>query len=131
MQKKAFALGRGEEAERILATRLGNVLKDAEAGRLVTPEAAEQAAQYAVRLASTTKKGQWITYIFKLYTTLQRLCSTALVDELYEVLRKVSEPDVSAVRAYLDVLKSLSELGPADRFLIRRLEGLERIAASR
>ena len=49
------------------------------------------------------------------------------MDELYAVVRKVKQPDLSELRAYLAVLREQGEeLGPAERFLVSRLEGLER-----
>ncbi len=131
LAEKAFALGRGEEAERILATRLDNVLRDAELGRTPTSESAEQAARYAVRLAGVTQKAKWVSYIFQLYGLLRRPCPASVVDELYEVLRKVRAVDMAPVRGYLEVMRAVDDLGPAERFLLRRIEGLERVAAAR
>jgi hypothetical protein len=42
-------------------------------------------------------------------------------------MRKVRQPSRTALRRYLEVLRETSaELGPAERFLVSRLEGLER-----
>ena len=132
LAEKAFALGRGEEAERILATRLRSVLRDAEIGREISAEQSGQAADYAVRLATATGKGEWVNYIMQLYIALKRPCPTSLVDQLYEVLRKVRDVNLAYVRQYVALLQSMSdEFGPAERFLLSRVEGLERLAASR
>jgi len=46
------------------------------------------------------------------------------------VVRKVRQPAPTALRGYLAVLRDL-ELGPAERFLLGRLEGLERLIGAR
>ena len=49
------------------------------------------------------------------------------MDDLYAVARKVKQPSPLELRAYLAVLRQLpGELGPGERFLVGRLEGLER-----
>ena len=49
------------------------------------------------------------------------------MEELYAVMRKIKQPSRAALRRYLEVLRETSvELGPAERFLVSRLEGLER-----
>lgn len=51
----------------------------------------------------------------------------AIIDELYTVVRKVKNLELGGVRAYLDALRELSSgFGPADCFLVQRVEGLER-----
>lgn len=129
---KAIALGRGAEAERLLGPRLTRMLEQAEEGGTVDEAAAERAAYYAARLAEVTKRGVWLDYVCHLYSALGRPCSARVVDHLYEVVRQVDEIDLAALRAYVAVLRvAAGELGPAERFLVSRIEGLERIAAAR
>jgi hypothetical protein len=55
-----------------------------------------------------------------------------VVDELYAAMRKVSAIDLAQLRGYVAALRAKqSTLGPAERFLVQRLEGLERLAALR
>ena len=129
---KAIALGHGDDAERILNTHLIQVLEDARAGRDPGAEVCEKAAHYAVRLAGVTGKGRWVDFVFELYAAVRRPCATEIVDELYEVLRRVKQVSMGALRGYVGVLKEgASSLGPNERFLLSRLEGLERLAALR
>jgi len=129
---KAFALGRPEDAERVLSTVLLGLLRGVQEGKPVAPESFDQAAQYGVRLAATTGKGTWVDYVISLYTQARRPCPAAIVDELHAVIRKVPAIDLAALRAYLDVLREETEkYGPAERFLVQRIEGLEKIAALR
>lgn len=127
---KALGLGRGDEAERLVGQQLDQVLGDLEGGRVVNPEQIERATEYALKIASFTQNARWTDFIFRLYTALRRPCAAAVVDQLYTVLRKVQKPAPQTLRAYLSVLRAL-ELGPADRFLVNRIEGLERLIGAR
>jgi pSer/pThr/pTyr-binding forkhead associated (FHA) protein len=131
---KVLALGRGDEAEKMLAMTLGSLLSEVRSkGPGAAPsEVFEKAAAYAVRLAEATGKGKWVDYAIELFSALGRPLPARVVDHLYEVLRKASTINLSALRAYLDELRSAQEsFGPSERFLLQRLEGLERIAALR
>jgi hypothetical protein len=129
---KALALGKGEEAERLIAPMLQQYLGDLEGGRKAEPETLQRACDYALRIAATTSAGEWLDYIFRAYATTRKPCPAEVVDQLYDVLRRVKSPTLTAFRSYLAVLRSAApELGPAERFLVGRLEGLERIASAR
>jgi len=127
---KALALGRPEDAERILASLLAEILKLTQSEHSFATETVDQAAQYGVRLAAGTGKGSWVDYVVALYTAVRRPCPAPLVDELHTVLRRTNAVDLDALRTYVDLLRDQSSaFGPADRFLLQRIEGLERLAA--
>jgi hypothetical protein len=128
--EKALAMGRAEEAERILKTLLIEVLEKLKRGDSPEFDAAEQAARYATRLAEATGKGRWVDYVFELYGALLRPVPAPVVDELYTVVRKVKTIDLVALRAYVAALQErTASLGPAERFLVQRIEGIERLCA--
>jgi len=127
---KALALGRPKDAERILASLLQEVLKNAQEATPMSNETVDQAAQYGVRLANATTKGSWVDYVVALYSAVRRPCPAPVVDELHSVLRKTTAIDLPGLRAYVDLLRDASgAFGPAERFLLQRIEGLERLAA--
>ena len=129
---KALAMGRGEEAEKLLFEQLDQLLVDAQRGVTVAAETVERATEYALKLSVATSNGRWVDYIFRLYGAVGRTCPGPVVDELYTVLRKVKAVNLTVHRDYLLSLRELSaSLGPADRFSLSRLEGLERLAASK
>jgi Inner membrane component of T3SS, cytoplasmic domain len=124
---KALAMGKAEDAERILQALLNDVITRARDGNVVDPGIAEPAARYAARLAGATSKASWVEYVFELYRRQRRVLPAAVIDELYSVVRKVKGLDLAGVRAYLDALREMSAgFGPAERFLVQRVEGLER-----
>ena len=127
---KALALGRGQEAEHLLGTHLVAALSDAAAGRTVAPEVARTSAQYAVKLASATGKPTWLDFAFRLYEALDETIPLPIVDEMYTVLRHVPGIDRALLRRYADLLQArAAQLSPPEHFVLRRLEGLERLAA--
>jgi hypothetical protein len=124
---KALALGRDDEAERLLTPPIEQLLAEAERGRRMDSQALERASEYALKLAGATGKERWLDVVFRLHRAPRRMLSAALVEELYAVSRKVRHPTWSEFRGYLAAMRELgAELGPADRFLLSRLDGLER-----
>jgi pSer/pThr/pTyr-binding forkhead associated (FHA) protein len=127
---KALALGRGDEAEHVIATHLHAALNDANSDRGLSPDIARSAAGYAVKLAGATGKASWLDYATRLYHALDLVLPLALVDEMYVLLRRVRGIDLATLRAYTEALRTRSHgLAPAERFVLQRLIGLERLAA--
>lgn len=132
LAEKALAMGRAEEAERILQAVLHDIGQRAKEAKPVEPGVSEQAARYAVRIGGATGKAPWIDYVFDLYAGLSRPLPASIVDELYTVVRKVKSLEPKSLRAYLAVLRDAQgSFGPAERFAVQRLEGLERLIAAK
>jgi len=130
--EKALALGRAEEAERLLAAPLSDVMDACRANKPLTPALVDLAARFAAKLATATAKGPWADCVIELYQAQARPCPAQVVDELYNAYRKVNAVDVARLRAYLAALhEKQATFGPAERFLLQRIEGLERLAALR
>jgi len=132
LAEKALALGHGEEAERIIGTLLKDTLERVEGGQEIGNDAVDKASGLGLRIAALTGKGMWVDYVVRLYRSTVRPLPTPLVDELHELLRRVGPIDLALFRAYVTDLKARAgEMGPADRFLVSRIEGLERMASLR
>jgi pSer/pThr/pTyr-binding forkhead associated (FHA) protein len=130
--EKALAMGRADEAERLLASALAEVLDASRAGRRIPASLAEQAARLSAKLATATGKGGWADLVVELYSSQECTAPAHVIDELYSALRKVTSIDVVMLRAYVEKLRvRLPKFGPADRFLFQRIEGLERLAVLR
>ncbi len=130
--EKALAMGRADEAERLLASALADVIEACRSGRRIPASLAEQAARFSAKLATATGKGAWADYVIELYAAQSRPCPAPVIDELYNAFRKVTSVDVARLREYIENLRAkLPKYGPADRFLFQRIEGLERLAVLR
>lgn len=123
--EKALAMGRPEDANRLLERPLRDVLARTQSEATVDLALVLRAATLAMKLAAALNRGEWADYVFDLYTARKELLPQPIVDELYTVLRR-AKGGASALRDYLTVLRSLEHgLGPNDRFLVSRIEGLE------
>jgi predicted component of type VI protein secretion system len=130
--EKALAMGRADEAERLLASPLADVVEASRAGKRLSPWLVDMAARFAAKLATATAKGAWADYVIELYDAQLRPCPAPVVDELYNAFRKVNAIDLVRLRGYVARMREKqASLGPAERFLLQRLEGLERLAALR
>ncbi|HET9958129.1 MAG TPA: FHA domain-containing protein [Polyangiaceae bacterium] len=130
--EKILALGRAEEAEKVLTQTLQNILSGVLAGKTeqCPPPICEKAVYHAVKLAEGTGRGRWVDYAVELYTALGRPLPAPVVDQLYGVLRRVDVINLPALRGYVAVLRAMQrDFGPSERFVLQRLEGLERLFA--
>ncbi len=128
--EKALALGRGDDAERLLENYLSGVLSRADSGQLPEPETVTRAVSYSIQLASLTGKAKWVHFIFRLHVSLARTCSSEIVDKLYEISRRISNIDREILRSYLSVLeREQPRMSKADRFVLKRLQGLEQLVS--
>lgn len=129
---KALALGNPESAERLLQNGLQEILADVRAGKEVAADSIDLAARFASRLASGTGKGSWGDYVIGLYAHRRQLPPATIVDELYVAARKMRGFDLAGLRGYLSEVRALAaSFTPTEKFVLQRLEGLERLVASR
>lgn len=125
--EKALALGRYEEASRLLGPALDRLKLRIEEGDHVDEKDVERGLHLALQVAEgPTVAGRWLPWIFDLHALLRRLMSSDTIDRLHELVRRTRYSNPRPLRAYLAVLRSM-ELPPAQRFLLRRLEALERV----
>jgi len=127
---KALTAGRGEEAERLLSGHIRRVMAEVQRGVRQPANVSAQAAGYAIKLARANNKPSWLDFAVQLYSELGQPMSLQLVDELYEAVRRVDGCRSEAVREYVAMLRlQVSRLSPAERFVLERLESLERLMA--
>lgn len=126
--EKILAMGRGVEAERILRKALLAVKSHLAAGENIEPDTLKLASDYAVRIAAATGKAEWIDYVFTVYGTAGRVLPASVVDRLYSAVREVEGVRLELVRNYVAQMHArAASFGPAERFILRRIEGLERL----
>ena len=128
---KALALGRYDEAERVLSKLLADILMRAKLGQTIQPARLTEATKYALRLADGNKKSSWIDWVFEVHEAAAKLLAADEIEKLHDIVRKLRYPGGPAMRRYLDKMREKeSELGPSERFLLQRLEGIQRVVSA-
>ena len=135
---KAIAMGRFEEAERMLLPHLDTLLERALAHRPLSDSEKDDpdalftgATTYALQLADGIGDTKWIDWVFRIHTAAGRLMEADTIETLHKLVRtnKYSKPRY--LRAYLHVVKNrAADYSASERFLVRRLEGLEQVVAA-
>ena len=124
--EKALALNRYEEAERVLQPAMEKLMASATGDGTLDEGALLEGIGYALRLAAGPHATKWIDWVFDVHGATERVMDSKTLDRLHELVRKSRYSNPKPLRAYLDVLQA-KVLAPAERFLLRRLEGLERV----
>lgn len=133
--EKALALGRTEDAVRLLERPLKEMLARAKriaAGEDAAPIdelAVRRATTLALRIAALTQTGEWVDYVIDLHATQRVLLLGPVIEELHALVRRV-RIDVGRLRAYLAILnEEVGGMTNNERFLLSRVEGLVELAA--
>jgi hypothetical protein len=122
---KALALGHGEDAERILGRQLEQLLERG-AGAL-DPAVFSQSVHYALKIATLTKKAKWIDFVLRLHARGPVLMDLDVVNQLYFLCPKVAGVSRPLLREYVALLSAkVATFAPSERFVLSRLEGLEK-----
>jgi hypothetical protein len=128
--EKLFALKKTAEAARLLEGPIVRIWEDARRGRRIDDRVADSAADYAVRLAEATNDDKWVVKALDIFVAQQRTLPLPVIDRLYTLLRRLPENNRRALNSYVENLQSRREaLTVAERFALKRLEGLIRIAS--
>lgn len=125
---KALALGRPDEAERILANLLTNLFSRAQRGTAIDDASLTDAALYALRVADATGRADWLDWVFRLYRREGKMLPAPVIDGMHILVRRLRYPGSRDLRDYVAHFRErAATLGPTDKFLLQRLEGIERV----
>lgn len=128
---KALALGRFEEAERMLGRKLKEMLVEAQDGKKIADDRLFAATSYALRLAEGTKKGLWLDWVFEIHDAVGRLLDADAIGRLHDLVRRIRYPGGRALKSYLAHMRGKADtFSPSQRFLLQRLEGIERVVGA-
>lgn len=135
---KAIAMGRFEEAERMLLPHLDAILERALSNRPLTDSEKDDpdallggATRYALQLAQGLRNPRWIDWVFRVHTACGRLMDAETIEALHNLVRSNKYSNPSYLRAYLGVIHNRADdYGASERFLLKRLEGLEQVVAA-
>lgn len=135
---KAIAMGRYEEAERMLTPHMTDILERAQrGGNLAEPEDEDNdalfaaATSFALKLAQGLREPRWIDWVFRLHASTNRLMAAETIEMLHNLVRTTRYSKPQHLRSYLSSIRGqVPDYSAAQRFLVRRLEGLEQVVAA-
>lgn len=124
---KALILNRHDEAERVLGKSLRALLAHAQSGQAPDPVRVVEACRHALRLAEELNKPTWLDWVFEICISTRRLLSAHEIEQVHRLVRKLRYRGVTLKR-YVETMRAeSSERGPAERFLVQRLEGVAKM----
>lgn len=126
ISNKALALGRYEEADRMLAPTLDRMALSAIQSR-VSPEDLPEATRFVLRLCEGPNNARWFRWLFEIYSATGELMTMETIDTLHNLVRQARFTTPGPLRTYLETLRAQDGWGGNERFRLRRLEGLERV----
>jgi hypothetical protein len=135
---KSIAMGRFEEAERILIPHLDTLLERALAHQPLSDSDRDDpdalfagATRYALQLAQGLRDTKWIDWVFRIHTASEQLMEAETIEALHNLVRSNKYTKPRYLRAYLHVIHNrATDYGASERFLVRRLEGLEQVVSA-
>jgi hypothetical protein len=135
---KSIAMGRFEEAERILIPHLDTLLERALSHQPLSDSEKDDpdalfvgATTYALQLAQGLHDTKWIDWVFRIHTASGRLMEAETIETLHSVVRSNKYSKPGYLRAYLHVIQNrAADYGASERFLVGRLEGLEQVVSA-
>ena len=123
---KYFALGQTKEAERLSKPLLDGLLRYCREGQVPVPSDIELAVGLTLRIAESSHGGEWIDYLFELFSALGKPMTQEVIDSLYRLIPDAQGAKMACFRRYADALLARQDrFGPGERFLVRRIQGLE------
>lgn len=125
---KALALGRFDEAERMLSRRLKALAAEMAAEGEADPEQLAAATEYALKLAAGLRRSEWLDYVFTLHNGANALLTAEVITRIHDLIRKLRYQGGPAFKSYVASLRArAATLSPGDRFLLQRIESIERV----
>lgn len=125
LAEKSMAMGRWEDAEKLLARLMSDLLAHARQGQVATPARISEATGFALRLAEGMKKPSWIDWVFEYHNALARVIAGPEQERLHDVIRKTKYASSAAFRGYMSSMRARTGLAPNEKFLLQRLASIE------
>jgi hypothetical protein len=136
---KAITMGRFEEAERMLIPYMDALLERAVRQQPLSKCEEEDAGEIfstaignALELAQGLRDPKWIDWVFRMHIATDRLMDAPTIEKLHELVRSQEYRRRRYVRPYLQgVQERVAKYGPAEQFLVSRLDGLAQVILAR
>jgi hypothetical protein len=129
---KAFALGRAEEAERLLVACFSDLIAEVQKGTVCTSEQLEPFAVYALRLSTELSKASWVEWMLEVHRLAGLMLPGPAVEGLLTLGPKLKHLSRTLILDYVTALSEQTSLTANERFRLHRLEGLaKRLSSTR
>ncbi|MEY2935123.1 MAG: hypothetical protein RL033_5872 [Pseudomonadota bacterium] len=123
---KCARLGQTRDAARILRPRLDGLLRYCRSGKMPPQDDIRLAVDLAVGMAEAERAGSWVSYVFDLLAALGHPAEQSILERLYRIVPTTPGISTASYRSYVETLVQRQDrLGPAEKFLLRRIQGLE------
>ncbi len=114
--ERAYAAGRPDIAERLLADHLRDVLHDARSGRSISKPILDTAVEQSLRLAGATHHGAWFDFAIELLSACRLPPSESALGEMQQLGTRPQNLNLPLFRQYLQMLGAeASRLDPNQR----------------
>lgn len=127
---KALAMGRIDEADRMIGAILEQVLQRVEGGENVDAGTIRESVDFATKLLEGSAATKWITYLLRIHERLRRVPESTVVEALHEAVRRSRYSDPRPIARLVEVTSANAAATPAERFVIKRLEALQRVVSA-
>lgn len=89
------------------------------------------ATRFALQLCEGLETTEWLDWVLEAHLAASVLLSSEDIEQLHALVRKIRYKNLKALRAYMEAMRERSHaFSPAERFRLKRLEGLERVMAA-
>jgi hypothetical protein len=125
LAEKALAMGRAEEAERLVSACFSDLMTEVRKGAPVVAEQLEPFDELALKLSSELAKASWVEWMLELHRASGVTLSGPAVEALLALGPRLKHLSRNVI---LDYVQAAMErpLNANERFRLQRLEGLAR-----
>lgn len=136
LAQKSLALQKYSDAQQMLRPHLDAFLQklradaggdhaNTDVGTLST------ASRFALQLCDGLDAPEWLDWVIEAHLAASVLVSSEDIEQMHSLVRKVRYKNLKSLRAYMEAMRSRSHaFSAAERFRLKRLEGLERVIAA-
>ncbi len=134
--QKSLQMQKFAEAERMLKPHLDGLrqrLKDSAGGDHANTDVGALASgtRFALQLCDGLQAPGWLDWALEANLAAAVLLSAEDIEQMHVLVRKVRYQNLRTFRAYLEAMQGRAHgFSPAERFRLKRLEGLERVIAA-
>lgn len=122
--EKSLRMRRFEEATRLLEPTMNKILEAVDEGEELKDW--RKGVEIALQLADGPQGARWLEWTLVVLRHTEEIPEASWIESMHELVRKTGYKNAAGLREYIAAISS-KRLGVSERFLVRRLEALERV----